>query len=622
MLRRADLQLAAAALVMGCSGGSPPLPPPPAISSSAPPPAASASAPPAEDPAVSGSAKVTLSLDRPEHFLGENVLVHWCIESTGGEPFTIEMGGDYRAASRALRFKVTATGEDGADAPDPDPSGFSLGGIGYTRELKAGDRFCESLPLMRYARIDRPGVYTVRASHDLGWGEGRRAPVGQIRVKLSMPSPVEAERVTAEAFALPRDPNRSAGERSSPYADLSTLRYPVYLGPLEARARAGSEEAVSAIGGIPTPEATRSLLALAGGAGAKITLTAARALAMRLPDPALQGELPARPWVNSFDAERAYLVAAAWRPEHAEPVRELGRRLLGSQDAGAMQTGGFMLQCVGEAADLPALIGALDRAVERTATEPRETMVFPPPRGACQELLRTLDALNARGIGVAADPRSAGEIVAYLRAGMRYRAVHPPGWDAVLSRALQHRLAYVREKALDAADPVDDRVAARLPGLLRDRDIDVRIAACRAAERSGRPALLSEVLRILRETDDHSFVNIALNAAAKLGPRRRYLEVLVERLDDPAFAPEALSNLAGLVESTSRSGGGTITPEEARRLRARWTAFLREHGAALDAGERFKPGDPRLTPDLFTPHYRFTGKDGTIWPPPGERPPG
>ena len=92
------------------------------------------------------------------------------------------------------------------------------------------------------------------------------------------PSPVEAERVTAEAFALPRDPNRSAGERSSPYADLSTLRYPVYLGPLEARARAGSEEAVSAIGGIPTPEATRSLLALAGGAGAKITLTAAKAL--------------------------------------------------------------------------------------------------------------------------------------------------------------------------------------------------------------------------------------------------------------------------------------------------------------------------------------------------------
>jgi hypothetical protein len=51
---------------------------------------------------------VTLEFDRPDYFLGENVLVHFVLQNTGDTPFEASWGGDYRGASRHLRFKVTA----------------------------------------------------------------------------------------------------------------------------------------------------------------------------------------------------------------------------------------------------------------------------------------------------------------------------------------------------------------------------------------------------------------------------------------------------------------------------------------------------------------------------------
>ena len=44
---------------------------------------------------VPAQAKVSLALDQKEFFLGENVLLHFCIENTGTEPFPINLGGDY-----------------------------------------------------------------------------------------------------------------------------------------------------------------------------------------------------------------------------------------------------------------------------------------------------------------------------------------------------------------------------------------------------------------------------------------------------------------------------------------------------------------------------------------------
>jgi hypothetical protein len=45
----------------------------------------------------------------PTFFLGENVLVHYCLENTPLTAFQISWGGDSRGASRSVRFKTTLT---------------------------------------------------------------------------------------------------------------------------------------------------------------------------------------------------------------------------------------------------------------------------------------------------------------------------------------------------------------------------------------------------------------------------------------------------------------------------------------------------------------------------------
>ena len=84
---------------------------------------------------VPPNAKVTLTCDKDEYFLGENILVHFKLENTGGTAFKANFGHDYRGAARALRFKVTATDQNGDSVADPYPNSMCMGGLGNTREI-------------------------------------------------------------------------------------------------------------------------------------------------------------------------------------------------------------------------------------------------------------------------------------------------------------------------------------------------------------------------------------------------------------------------------------------------------------------------------------------------------
>jgi hypothetical protein len=72
-------------------------------------------------------ARVVLTVSKPSFFLGENVLLHYCLENTSTATFEISVGSDYRGSSRSLRFKMTVTDELGAVVPDPDPGGYNEG---------------------------------------------------------------------------------------------------------------------------------------------------------------------------------------------------------------------------------------------------------------------------------------------------------------------------------------------------------------------------------------------------------------------------------------------------------------------------------------------------------------
>ncbi len=562
-------------------------------------------------PAPATGARVTLDA-RGKHFLGENVLVDYCVTNTGAAPFTIDVGGDYRGSSRSLRFKVQVRDAHGTLMADPDPHPYNLGGMSYSPSIAPGTKWCQSLPLARYARIDAAGTYAIRVTHDLGWPKGT-APAGTGSVELVTPDAAEAAAVVARMDALPRDPNREAGKVSIPYADFSALRYEVYVAPLRARARAGSVDAVSGLAEIPTSDATRALVSLLGAGDVKVRRAAAGGLAMRLPDPALAGGLPPRNvFANEMTDQRKYLSSHAWRAAFTGDVRAAAHKLLLSTDVGDVQSGAFMMEAVGTPPDLAGVTSALTTAIDRTRTVPPETDVYPTPRGACQELLRAALILLGRGASPAASPHDAGETAVWLVA--LGQGARPAGWEAELGRALAHRIAYVRQLALQRTPaPVPARMVPAVAADLAHPDPDVQVAAAQLAQRGKLVALVKPVLAIVAHAKDDMRLNAAINAAGDLGARYDCALVLAGRIPEPAMSNEVLGELVSLLDEHGYGSSGAPSPGAAAALARRWKLFIVKHKAQIEAGTRI-PIDASVPPDLVPSGWTVHRRDGTSWP--------
>jgi hypothetical protein len=555
---------------------------------------------------VPAQARVSVELDQKEFFLGENLLLHFCIENVGTEPFSISLGGDYRGASRSLRFQVQALDAQGKPCDDPDPTGFCMGGLGHSPTVQPGKKHYESIPLLRYRRIEKPGVYTIRVSHDLGWSEtpARKVPVAETKITFVKPTDEQARKLVEAMLKTPANNGRTSGERSAPYPDFSVLRDPVYLPVLLERAREKSEKALAGIGSIATPRATEALIQLAGHEDPAFALSAAQTLDMRLPDPQLFGELPGRnPFFNDYLAPRRWLVEQSWRPRMADDVADLARKFLAREDRHGIECGGYMLQCCGRKEDLPHLVRTLDREIAAAAKRPLEEGIYPRPRGACGELLRAARMLGARGVPAPAKVESAGEAVVYLSAIGAKKDFRPEGWERQYARLLRHEAAYVRETALNNLPlPAPESLLELLPRLITDKDVEVQIAACHVAEKVKRPELKGPVLEALGKAREHWQFQAAGNAAWELGARWERIEICVNRLDEEGMTKECLNTLLGaVVENVGGYSGPSDkwTAQDAKACKARWVKFLQEHGKRLKAGQRFKRDDPAITPDLF-----------------------
>jgi hypothetical protein len=559
-----------------------------------------------------GKARIDLTLRKPSYFLGENVLVDFCVVNVDRVPLTLEVGGDYRGSSRSLRFKIDVRDAKGNPLPDPDPTGYNLGGLGYSPKLKPGEKWCQSLRLARYARIDAPGTYAIRATHDLGWPAGA-APSGTASITYKMPTAADAEEVVAAMEKLPPNPNTTAGNVSPDYADFTGLRYGVYVSSLLKRLRQGKLEAMGGLAEIPTPTATRALVALLADSDPKLAQAAARGLAMRLPDPALTGGLGARnPFENAYSEQRKYLSAAAWVPTLSEDVRAAARKWLDAPEVGIVVQAAFMIEAVGAPPDAPALIRALDVAVDRTRTVPAETDIYPTPRGACMELLRAARILVARGATSAASPSTPGELALWLvalDAGAR-----PQGWEVVLERALQHPIAYVRQLALERAPhPLPVSLEKLVAANLIHADDDVRVAAAQLAAREGLIALAGDVVKAMPKVTGLRLSSVS-DAAYRLGARMERLRVLVQMLAAKDTFDEALSELIYVLDchGESRSGG---VPDDARApLIPLWSHFIAAHEADILAGRKISLDDPSVTADLVPKTWKLGRADGTQWP--------
>ena len=566
---------------------------------------------------ATGKARVDLGLRRPQYFLGENVLVDFCVVNTSDDPFKIEVGGDYRGSSRSLRFKVQVRDASGALVADPDPDPMNFGGIGYSPEIAPGKRWCQSLPLMRYARIEAAGTYTITATHDLGWNECRgakrsgtrdggvgagapdcedTAPTGTATVKLVTPTAAQAEAVVANMASLPDDPQTSGGKISIDYADFSTLHFNAYVGPLGARAKAGDVRAIDGLTWTPTEEATRALVILLGAPNADVARAAARGLAMRLPDPALSGALGTRnPFEGTYAEQRKYL-GKAWVPSLANDVRAAAKTRLASSEVKDQQDGAFMLEALGTTADGPDLIKALDVAIEKTRTTPAETTIYPVPRGACQELLRATEMLVARGLSPVASPKSPGEIAVWLFA---LGNAKPAGWEGEMKKLLRHAIPYVREIALGKVPAnAAPTFAADVAANLTNADADVVVAAAKLAQRDKVTSLGKTVVAAIPKMTGIR-LNAVSYAAYELGARKERVDALIPLLANKALFMDVMRELFGLLDQKSYGSSGDTPDAERAVLVTRWKAFAAKHASEIKAGTKM-PVEKDLVPSNWT----------------------
>ena len=556
---------------------------------------------------VPDGAKVTIECDKQEYFLGENVLLHFILENTSDKPFEANFGGDYRGAMRALRFKVTATDESGHMADDPDSSGFSGGGFGGSRKFNPGDKFIQSLPLMRYRCILEPGRYTIRVTHDFGWEEGeRKRPVGEISLVFKMPTASEAEAVVAAMEKLPLSPNNTFAERAQNYADFTALCQPIYLKPLLKRVDKGNLDALEGICWIASVDATKALIELATNANPKLALEAAKTLTMRLPDPALDSTNGFGGFPPFTREARRLLVRDSWDAKLAPAVRSLATNYLTHAETADIATGAYMVETVGTTNEAPAVRATLDRVLD-PLVQPRRDLnddILDQPEGV-RELIGAMNALHARGYSI--DEGHLGSetsLLLYFTWLANQPLPRSGRWLELLNIYGENGRYPTRVAVLNSIpEPVPEECMAFIRKRLADNDLGVVLTACTVAGKSGKKEFIKPLLEIIATEHHEWLLRGATDAARKLGAGFDLLDAWADRLTEEHICNLALDNLDTIIERTPGTwldqSGLTTTRGDRMAFRQAWKAFLAQHADEIRQGKKFKADDPALTPELI-----------------------
>lgn len=579
-------------------------------------------------------AQVSLQTDHKQFYLGENVIVHFCVENIGAQPFTISTGGDYRGAARHMRFKVEAHDSSGALVPDPYPNMSSFGGLGGSRVLKSGQKWFQTLSLIPYCRFNAPDEYSVRVQHDFGWQAtpDHPLPVAEIKLRLVMPTAEQARKIVAKTAATPENPGVLQGEKNTfPWRDFSAMRLPVYLPALLEHIQNGKLEFLASVGGIETPEATQALIEMLKSTPAT-ALAAAEVLARRVP---LASEVE---WRNAHAALalalRRDLVEKSWRPNFAAPVRAYTIRAVGSNDRRTLRNAAWLLQNIGIARDLPPVLSALNRRIAATVKAPRwktDGDSFNDGDGwqlqdDCLSLIRCGRALINRGGALCKEAAApVGSIALRIAAasGERFaiaggQSWSTPSWQKTSAKWLRHPTPFIRQLTLESLTPprypppvpravLTSEVRALLPKLITDSDPSVRAAACVLAGLSRDTSLLPSVLRVVATASNMWVIDAANNAAGALGGRYPMWLIWARRLDEKGMLRFAIVALSEVVAGRGGySWDSNVKQDVGRVLKPRWQKFLRENRARLLAGKLFTWGEPALPVDLFPPQFQIS----------------
>jgi WD domain, G-beta repeat len=561
-------------------------------------------------------AKVTLKTSKARYIFGEEIFVDFELNNVGRRPFRFETGGDYRGAPRHMRFHVEAIHADGEAMPDPHCPPIYFGGLSWGGEVVPGAKHTERLDLLAYRRLERPGRYRIRASHDFGWegnawkGTKRPHPVGETTIEIVEPTPAEAKALVeqvddAQANAKKKNPNVTT------ISAYRRLTHPIYVPLMAERARAGSRGALEALGQMPNPEATKVLIELLDSPDPKFVADVEQELYYRLPDPEVEGKVHRRNFFDSDDSDpRKYLRDKSWRPEFAVAVRAHARRCLAREDDANLYRGAFMLGCVGTVDDLPAVLAGFDVAIVAAQGKPLPEEHYPRPPHVCAELRRAVEMMVDRGAEVPAAPRTPGEKLLFAEAISRRDDFRPKDWERTFVGILRDRFDYVREAATQCVPewcpaPIREVV----PELLRDRHIDVRIAALHLAERLPQPEWKPAVIEAFDRAYESWLLRAADGALYQHCSRVERIEVHIAKMGDPTpkMANEAVEMLTGIFHD-ARGGSNGInlnTTGKREACQEAWRKFVAANREKLEKRRPFSLYDDVPKEALF-PGYTFS----------------
>lgn len=579
----------------------------------------------AKIPLEHSGAEISLELDEPEYFLGENVLLHWRIRNAGEEPFTFSMGMDGRnSANRALRFKVEAFDVDGNPVPDPYPNPDSFGGLGNWVTLKSGEDFWSSLQLMRYREFT-PETYTIKVYHDLGWEkdgasgfelrgssdippEPRVAPIATTTIRFEMPNAEQARQVVEAMLALP-EYGGSWGEKGEPFADFELLRYPVYLPIMKKLAEKGDTRGVDAIGAMAFPEATDALLELMKHDDDAIAGRVAGWLRRRMPY--IHDRPPSR---------RSYLLKRSWSDDLKKSAMESAWDLLAGNDRQDIIRGARIAQPFGTKDDLPRLIDVMDRVLVKYKDLGIEQRAYLRPSTASGTLADAAQALLQRGAPPPESATTPGRAVAWLLALGLNENFRPDGWRESARALIGHEIPFIRDIALrNLPLPLDEATVVLVAEAIEDDFAPVQGAACDLAGKAKLKAFGPPLIAVLKRTQNDWVMRATFRAATECGvDNDRRLEICVRRMKprDNEWTLLMLQLLLDGAIETNGYGGrndgnwASILPD----MKRAWLEFIDSHRQELREGKKFEVAAPPLSPEMFPPKFQLNRSGYDPWP--------
>lgn len=563
-------------------------------------------------PALPPGLRTALVVPSGRILLGSPWQVHYVLRNVGQGDIAATAGWDDRNSVRPTRYWFEAVAPDGRFGRDP----FAFdgvddwGGMGLRVTVPPGGEQRLTVNPRLFVRFDRPGRWTLRLYHDLGFAISRSDDDPRwatVEVELVMPDAAQAAQVLAEQEALFGGWNQGGqlvtGREGPPPADFSAMAFPVYLPLLDERARRGSLRAIQAIAEIPTPEAIDSLLgilarppvplpeaeaAVRALPPAHIHTLALNALARRIPG-ARERQLllgpGSRPLMDSLDLRRAVRIAEAAQARMDDPdpaIRGAARNL--------------RRICPVDPGQLAAEIGrALDGQTQRG------------------EMLGLLAAWEQLVPDAPPPPGQIADALWLLRL-VRRPEERPAGYEDRLEPLLAHPHALLRQLAVQALPGTTPaRWAPAFLRLMQDEDEQVRwwafsgVGRCR--DRSLLPALTAAL-------DDTRYRHMAAVAIGSIEGRHAEALLWLDRFQRGASDQEkreafsrcwyafTMLNAASRNNDVAEMGQAFIEP-----LRA----FIFAHQADLVRGPLVP--DATWPTDIMPPTWYLWLRDQGTWPP-------